>query len=550
MRLSLAFATVVLPALLSAQDPPKCTVLKSEVTLGPVSGHRIDSVFVETAKPQLGRLASLVEKIHVRTRPDVVRRELLFAPGDTVDTLSVAESLRRLRKLSYLEYARVEARQCPTQSGELLALTVVTRDSWTTRPDIRASSTSPRIGLTERNLMGTGRTVGVDIASRNGTLGIGFSTSDAFGFGTGMATRAQVHQYPDGSTRSISLARRQATLTDKWRGELSLYDQQYEPRNTLSDNFERTGAELLGGIRLTPRRSAHALYLLAGVESENTALVAAQNADVVGPIRIDRHFTGPQLGVSVVSALYDTLTWLVPGGAVVDVPRSVEGELVVGVGRGSVVARDTAGPTEIGHANLMTHYDGWLGREWLPTRRSRIVGDIWASGYSRAGQWQSSRMRAAISAEHAASNGVWRLSIAGEQLRDPDPDVRTLGIYDRALAFVPRRMRFAESAMSLSAERTRHLKSFGSQVLDASIFGAASWRWDPASAGNAAEGFTVGVAGIGVALVPRRPGAATVRLDYGIPLVATPGFSRVPRFSITIVPWLEASRGREKSGLR
>jgi hypothetical protein len=550
MRLSLAFATVVLPALLSAQNPPKCTVLKSEVTLGPVSGHRIDSVFVETAKPQLGRLASLVEKIHVRTRPDVVRRELLFAPGDTVDTLSVAESLRRLRKLSYLEYARVEARQCPTQSGELLALTVVTRDSWTTRPDIRASSTSPRIGLTERNLMGTGRTVGVDIASRNGTLGIGFSTSDAFGFGTGMATRAQVHQYPDGSTRSISLARRQATLTDKWRGELSLYDQQYEPRNTLSDNFERTGAELLGGIRLTPRRSAHALYLLAGVESENTALVAAQNADVVGPIRIDRHFTGPQLGVSVVSALYDTLTWLVPGGAVVDVPRSVEGELVVGVGRGSVVARDTAGPTEIGHANLMTHYDGWLGREWLPTRRSRIVGDIWASGYSRAGQWQSSRMRAAISAEHAASNGVWRLSIAGEQLRDPDPDVRTLGIYDRALAFVPRRMRFAESAMSLSAERTRHLKSFGSQVLDASIFGAASWRWDPASAGNAAEGFTVGVAGIGVALVPRRPGAATVRLDYGIPLVATPGFSRVPRFSITIVPWLEASRGREKSGLR
>jgi hypothetical protein len=550
MRLSLAFAAAVLPGLLSAQDPTKCTVLKSEVTLGPISGHRIDSVFVETAKPQLGRLASLVEKIHVRTRPDVIRRELLFAPGDTVDTLSVAESLRRLRRLSYLEYARVEARQCSTQSGELLALTVVTRDSWTTRPDIRASATSPRIGLTERNLMGTGRTVGVDLASRNGTLGIGLSTSDAFGFGTGMTTRAQLHQYPDGSTRSISLARRQATLTDKWRGELNLYDQQYEPRNALSDNFERTGAELLGGVRLTPRRSAHALYLLAGAESENTALIAAQNADVVGPIRIDRHFTGPQLGVSVVSALYDTLTWLVPGGAVVDVPRSFEGELVVGVGRGSVVARDTAGPTEIGHANFMTHYDGWLGREWLPTRRSRIVGDIWASGYSRAGQWQSSRMRASISAEHAASNGVWRLSIAGEQLRDPDPDVRTLGIYDRALAFVPRRMRFAESAISLSAERTRHLKSFGSQVLDASIFGAASLRRDPASAGNAAEGFTVGVAGIGVALVPRRPGAATVRLDYGIPLVTTPGFRRAPRFSITIVPWLEASRGREKSGLR
>lgn len=549
MRFSLILAAAVLPVALLAQDPPQCSVLKSEVTLGPVSGHRIDSVIVETANPRLGRLASMVEKLHVRTRPDVIRRELLFAPGDTVDTLSVAESLRRLRRLAFLEYARVEARQCATQSGELLALTVVTRDSWTTRPDIRASSTSPRIGLTERNLMGTGRTVGVELASRNGTLGAGVTASDAFGFGTGMTTRAQFHQYSDGSTRSISLARRQATLTDKWRGELDLYDQQYEPKDAFSDNFERAGAELLGGVRLTPRRGARALYLLAGAESENTSLVAAQNADVVGPIRIDRHFTGPQLGVAVVSALYDTLTWLLPGGGVVDIPRTVEAEFVVGVGRGSVIARDTAGPAEISRANFMRHYDGWLGREWLPTRRSRIVGDLWASGYSRAGQWLSSRTRAAISGEHAASNGVWRLSIAGEQLKDPDPDVRALGIYDRALAFIPKRVRFAESAVSLSLERTRHLKSFGSQELDASIFGAVSKRWDPSSTANVSEDFVVGVAGLGLALVPRRPGRGTIRLDYGFPVTATPGFRRTPRFSISIAPWLETSRHREKSGL-
>jgi len=549
MRISMAFAAALLPSLLWGQDPPQCSVLKSEVTLGPVSGHRIDSVFVETAKPELGRLASLVEKIHVRTRPEVVRRELLFAPGDTVDTLSVAESLRRLRRLSFLEYARVEARQCPTESGQSLTLTVVTRDSWTTRPDIKASSTFPRVGLTERNLLGTGRTVGVELASRNGSLGAGVTTYDAFGFGTGMTTRAQYHQYSDGSTRSISLARRQATLADKWRGELDLYDQQYEPKGALSDNFERTGAELLGGVRLTPRRSARALYLLAGVESENTSLVAAQDADVVGPVRINRHFTGPQVGVSVVSALYDTLTWLLPGGAVVDVPRALEGEVLVGMGSGSVSTRDTTGPADISRANFMTHYDAWLGREWLPTRRSRIVGDIWASGYTRAAEWQSSGTRAAVSLEHAASNGVWRLSIAGEQLKNPDPDVRALGIYDRALAFVPKKARLAESALSVSIERTRHLKSFGSQELDASIFGAASRRWDPASTANASEDFMVGVAGLGLALVPRRPGAATVRLDYGFPVTAAPGFKRAPRFSITILPWLENSRRREKSGL-
>jgi outer membrane protein assembly factor BamA len=248
MRFSLMLAGAMIPSLILAQDPPQCSALRSEVTLGPLSGHRIDSVLVETAQPNIGRLARIVGKMHVRTRPDVVRRELLFAPGDTVDTLIVAESLRRLRKLPFLEYAHIETRQCPSQSGESLALSVVTRDAWTTRPDIKASSTSPRIGVSERDLFGTGRTVAAGLVSRNGALGAAVSASDAFGFGTGMTTRAQYQQYSDGSNRSLSISRRQATLTDKWRVEVDLYDQQYEPKAAIADNFERTGGDFIGAF--------------------------------------------------------------------------------------------------------------------------------------------------------------------------------------------------------------------------------------------------------------------------------------------------------------
>jgi hypothetical protein len=178
------------------------------------------------------------------------------------------------------------------------------------------------------------------------------------------------------------------------------------------------------------------------------------------------------------------------------------------------------------------------------------VTDVWASGYSRAGEWQSSRLRAAISAEHAASNGLWRLTIAQEQLNDPDPDVRALGIYDRALAFVPSRIRLAESALSVSIERTRHIRSVGTSLeLDGSLFGALSKRWDPSPSSTSAEDFTVGIAGVGLSLSPRRPGRGTVRLDYGFPVTGTPGIRRIPRFSLTIFPWLESSRHREKSGL-
>ena len=548
MRILLAGAFCLGSVAAHAQDS-HCSALKSEVTLGPLSGQRIDSVQIETAKPNLGKFGRLVSKLHVRTREAVIRRELLFAPGDTVDTLQIAESLRRLRALAFLDYAQIEARQCVLATGQTLALTVVTRDAWTTRPDLKAGSGSPKVGLTERNLLGTGRTVSLDVVSRNGSIGAGFTAYDRFGFGSGVTARGQYQRYSDGTTRSLFLSRRQATVADRWRARLDVFDQHFEPRTPKSDNFERTSAEFLTGLRVTPRRSARALYLLGGFESEYGSLIAAPNADVVGPTRVTRRFTGPELGTAIVSTGYDTLTWLLAGNSVVDVPRSVEGEIVIGMGSGTVSASDSSGPLGIAGSNFMTHYDAWLGREWLPNRKSRVVGDLWSSGYSRAGAWQTGRVRATLSAEHAASNGLWRLSTAAEQLDDPDPDVRALAIYDRALAFVPKRMRLAESAFTMSLERTRHLRPIGGAYeLDGSVFGAYSKRWDPSRAATSAEDFSVGVAGVGLSLSPRRAGRATIRLDYGVPFLATPGVQSKPRFSITLVPWLESGRHRDRSG--
>ena len=184
MRFTPGLLVLFSATLANAQEPLACSASKSEVTLGLLSGHRIDSVAVITSSPNLGKRGRAIAKMHVRTRPEIIRRELLFAAGDTVDTLLVAESLRRLRKLQFLENAHVEADRCVTPTGELLALRVVTRDAWTTRPDIKAGGSSPRIGLTERDLLGTGRTVSLSLVSHNRSPGAGVSTMDTFGFGT------------------------------------------------------------------------------------------------------------------------------------------------------------------------------------------------------------------------------------------------------------------------------------------------------------------------------------------------------------------------------
>ena len=108
MRFTPGLLVLFFSTLANAQESQLCSVSRSEVTLGPLSGHRIDSVAVITSSPNLGRRGRALAKMHVRTRPEIIRRELLFAAGDTVDTLRVAESLRRLRKLQFLEDVRVE----------------------------------------------------------------------------------------------------------------------------------------------------------------------------------------------------------------------------------------------------------------------------------------------------------------------------------------------------------------------------------------------------------------------------------------------------------
>ena len=57
------------------------------------------------------RIDSITIAGNVRTRTEIVRRELLFAAGDLLDTNLVAESARKLRRLPYLGDARIQVRQ-------------------------------------------------------------------------------------------------------------------------------------------------------------------------------------------------------------------------------------------------------------------------------------------------------------------------------------------------------------------------------------------------------------------------------------------------------
>ena len=100
-------------------------------------------------------VARLVNSLHVTTRAPLIRREFLVHPGERYDSARVAETGRNLRALGVFRDVQIDS----TRNDSGVALHVVTRDGWTTRPDFRFRSTGGSIAYTlaliEDNLLGT-----------------------------------------------------------------------------------------------------------------------------------------------------------------------------------------------------------------------------------------------------------------------------------------------------------------------------------------------------------------------------------------------------------
>ncbi|MEA3246724.1 MAG: glycosyltransferase family 87 protein, partial [Gemmatimonadota bacterium] len=104
---------------------------------------RVGAVRVESGSIDLpnARLASVARRLHVTTRPDVVRRELGFRTGDAVDPRRILESVRRLRESALFSDVILEGRRCAGAGTTDLSLR--TNDAWTTRGSIRLGGRAP-----------------------------------------------------------------------------------------------------------------------------------------------------------------------------------------------------------------------------------------------------------------------------------------------------------------------------------------------------------------------------------------------------------------------
>jgi outer membrane protein assembly factor BamA len=105
-------------------------------------------------------LFRLANRLHIKTRPEVIQRQLLFSSGDRYSKRLMEESERLLRSARYLYDASI--RPVAYHDGQV-DVEVITRDVWTLNPGIsfgrHGGKNTAGIELEELNLLGRGQSI-------------------------------------------------------------------------------------------------------------------------------------------------------------------------------------------------------------------------------------------------------------------------------------------------------------------------------------------------------------------------------------------------------
>lgn len=509
-----------------------CASVESRAALAELSGVRIASVDVQSESPDMPAGARFLNAVHPASRPSTLRRQLLFAPGDTVDTLLVAETLRRLRRQRLFSDAVVLARRCDSGS---VALTLRTRDSWSLRPMGRLrSSRQLAYGIEERNLLGTGRAVTLTHEVSTRGQGAALAVTDPFVLGTDLAATVRVSALAGARHLRVALRNHEYSAYEPWRIEARLARLSYGDSVATDRALQNVAAMLQVGRRVGTSLTSVDM-LLAGAEFDSAAgLSRARAGNPAGAMRT-RSYVGVNVGLLRRATAFDTATWIVPGRGFLDLPLGWEGEVTVGGG----YARGAHAPA--------LRFDMWEGRMWVPRRGSLLTLDAWASGYAGRGVQRNQILRASLSWFAGAAGGMWGLRTTVEQLREVDPDRRGLSLMPQLDVTAPALLRYQAhggKALAASVERSMHVRQMSANsVLDLGGFLGSSRRWDVDNARG--QSIAADVLGVRLRLLSAHGAVSSIRLDVGYPVNRS---ALVPNRGFVILQFgslVETSRQRD-----
>lgn len=216
----------------------------------------------------------LANRLHVRTRDHVVRRELLFARGDCAGAEALAQTERNLRAAGFLRDARVETAAAGSGRPGAVDVRVSTHDRWSTVPSLRFAQVGGRrlwtVGIAERNLFGGGQHVEVQRRADVDRHETALFFRDPRVAGSRVEASVSLADQSDGRRGELLVGRPFFALSTRWsfRARAEAFDRLdplYERGERVADlAHDGRGLDLEGGRTLLRTAAgalrAHAAY--------------------------------------------------------------------------------------------------------------------------------------------------------------------------------------------------------------------------------------------------------------------------------------------------
>ena len=163
----------------------------------------------------------VADALHISTRTSTVRRFLLFQEGDVYDPEQLAQTERNLRALPFIKLASVTA--SPPHDG-IVDVEVITQDGWTTEIGgsfgSKGGVTTYGVNLSEKDLLGTGRTVAVGYDKGTDRITRSFGFKDPYLFAPYWSGDLLLATTSDGHQEQLEIRRPFFSFITPWSADL------------------------------------------------------------------------------------------------------------------------------------------------------------------------------------------------------------------------------------------------------------------------------------------------------------------------------------------
>jgi hypothetical protein len=279
----------------------------------------------------------LANTLHIATRRDAVRAQLLFKSGDPFDRRVLDETERNLRSQRYLNDAEIEPIRYNDDGTVDIAVRV--HDLWTLVPSFsfsrKGGTNSSEFEVEDSNLLGLGKEVSVERSSDVDRDTWRLLYGDPNLFGSHWRLGVAYFDSSDGGEQSVRLARPFYSLDSRWSLGLTATDataavSRYSLGKVVDQiDRQRRAFDLAGGISRGLNGGWVRRYL-GGIHYEDNTFLASPD-EPASAIPATRALAYPWLGIEIIEDQFHTARNLDQIGRTEDLQLGKSARLDVGL---------------------------------------------------------------------------------------------------------------------------------------------------------------------------------------------------------------------------